>query len=130
MKRNMPSEPVWYKQYCTDLSRIHGLPDSGKKCLLYILANMDQSNNLTILGGARKKMLESIGIADQTLRNRLAELVKSELLAIDGHGVYIANPYIFTKKSKWGDTLNMRRKFKALFIYSAGQRKISGEWDE
>lgn len=127
-KQRIPREPKWYKQYCKDLTRIYSLPKSANDVLMYMLANMDEDNHLTILGGTRKVMRENLGIVDQTLRNRLAELVKCELLALDGHGVYVANPYIFSKKQNWGDTVNLQKKFRAMFEYTASNRRITGGW--
>lgn len=127
-KGRFPKEPVWYKQYCKDLSRIYNLPKSANDLLMWILQNMNEDNHLTILGGTRSNAINDLDIAAQTLRNRLADLVKSGLIAMDGHGVYVANPYVFSKKSTWGDTLNMQRKFRAMFEYSGGNRKITSEW--
>ena len=122
-------EPNYMKTYSKHLTKIFDMPRSRQRVLGYILDRMNDRNEISLSGGARVMAKEKLGMAENTLAGSLYDLTQSGILAMPEKAFYVANPYIFTKKKKWGDVLNQRKNFRAIIDYGIDDSfTIRGEW--
>ncbi len=124
----MKYEPKVMKVYAKHITGLFDMPRSVQKILGYILTKMNDENEITIASGSKTVMLEALGMKPQTLNNGLNTLVRNKILANPAKGCYVANPYVFTHKKKWGDSMNQQRKFRATIDYSGESFRIGGDW--
>jgi hypothetical protein len=122
----IPAEPPYVKLYIDDLCAIVDVPESLKTVLLQMLKKLDYDGYITLSTRFRKELCEKLNIKDQTLRNRLAELVKKNLLIKDGTNEYIANPYYFAR-GDWKNIVEQRAEFTMKITYSSNGRIIVTE---
>jgi hypothetical protein len=68
-------------------------------------------------------LYEKLSIQDQTLRNRLVQLVQKDLLVREGTNEYLANPFYFAR-GDWKSIVEQRQAFQMRITYSESGRKI------
>jgi hypothetical protein len=122
----IPTEPPYVKLYIDDLCAIVDIPDSLKTVLLQMLRKLDYDGYITLSTRFRKELCEKLSIKDQTLRNRLTDLVKKQLLIKDGTNEYIANPHYFAR-GDWKKIIEQREAFTMKITYSDNGRTIITE---
>jgi len=117
------------KTYSKHVVALSDLPKACQRVLGYILDKMNGDNEIGLSGGSRTLAMRELKIKPSTFGNALQMMVDKDILAMPEKSFYVANPYIFTKKKKWGDVLNQRKKFRAIIDYDIDERfTIRGEW--
>lgn len=119
----LPSEPPYVKMYLDDLCVLISVPDSQKTLLLHLLRRLDYEGYITLSPRARKDISKTLGIADQTFRNRLNELCKSGLIKRVSTNEYMANPAYFAR-GEWKSICQRRQAFELKITYSEKGRDI------
>lgn len=119
----IPSEPPYVKMYLDDLCVFISVPDAHKTMLLSLLRRLDYEGYILLSPRARKDMAKSLGIADQTFRNRLNELCKKGLLTRISTNEYQVNPMYFGK-GEWRQICAQRSAFQMRVTYSEKGRVI------
>lgn len=113
----IPSEPPYVKMYLDDLCVLIQIPEAQKTLLLHLLRRLDYEGYITLSARARKEMAKSLGIADQTFRNRLNDLTKSGIIARVSTNEYLANPQYFAR-GEWKSICARRQAFELRITYS------------
>jgi hypothetical protein len=119
----LPSEPPYVKMYLDDLCVLINVPESQKNLLLHLLRRLDFEGYIILSPRARKDIAKSLGIADQTFRNRLNELCKSGIIHRASTNEYMANPSYFAR-GEWKSICARRQAFELKITYSDKGRKI------
>jgi hypothetical protein len=122
----IPAEPPFVKMYLDDLCLLISVPESQKTLLLHLLRKLDYDGYITLSPRARKTIAKSLGVADQTFRNRLAELCKSGLIIRESTNEYMANPLYFAR-GDWKTICARRQAFELRIKYSEKGREIKTE---
>lgn len=124
---HFPSEPPYIKMYLDDISTLLSIPDSEKRVLTLMLKKLDYDGYITLSKRYRMLMCEQLGIKDQVLRNKIAKLKKSGVIASASYGEYMVNPNLFAR-GQWKDVVEQRRRFEMRISYSPdGERRIETE---
>lgn len=122
----LPSEPPFVKMYLDDLCVIVNAPDSLKTLLLHMLRRLDYDGYITLSPRSRKDIGKSLGIADQTFRNRLNDLCKKDLIRRVSTNEYQVNPNYFAK-GEWKSVCEQRKAFQMRITYGPQGRAIATE---
>lgn len=121
----LPAEPPFVKLYLDDLSRMANLNSGQTKLLFEIVRKIDYDGLISLTPTVRKRIRDRLGYSDQTLRNRLNELNKSELIRRVGQSEYEANPHYFAR-GEWKKICAKRAEFEMNIRYTAdGRRQVS-----
>jgi hypothetical protein len=118
-----PAEPPYVKLYIDDLCELVQVPTSLKDTLILLLRKLDYDGYITLSPRFRKDLYEKLSIQDQTLRNRLVQLVQKGLLVREGTNEYLANPFYFAR-GDWKSIVEQRQAFQMRITYSESGRKI------
>ena len=121
-------QPKHITLYAKHITRLFDMPRSTQKVLGYLLDHMCDNNEVIVAAYSRTVMLEKLSMSPQTLKNALSSLTKNRILSSPGKGSYTVNPAIFSLKKRWGDQMNLRRKFQATIDYDGDRFTISGDW--
>jgi len=122
----LPAEPPYVKLYLDDLCALVNVQDGQKRLLLALLRRLDYDGYIALTPRFRKELCEKLDIKDQTLRNQLTGLVKSDLLRKAGTNEYIANPNFFAR-GEWKNIVEQRAAFQMRITYTEAGRKIVTE---
>lgn len=122
----LPSEPPYVKMYLDDLCVVVNAPESLKTLLLHLLRRLDYDGFITLSPRSRKDIGKSLGIADQTFRNRLNDLCKKDLIRRVSTNEYQVNPNYFAK-GEWKSVCAQRKTFQMRITYGPKGRSISTE---
>lgn len=117
------TEPPYVKLYLDDLCNLIKIPDAQKNLLMALLRRLDFEGYIILSARARKDIAASLNIKDQTFRNMLNCLCKSEILRRVSTNEYQANPNYFAR-GEWKSICTRREAFKVEITYHDGQRKI------
>jgi hypothetical protein len=118
------SEPPYIKMYLDDLSQILDIPSGPRAVLDLMLLKLDYEGYITLSTRYRRQMAETLGIQDQSLRNCINRLVKSNIISNSGRGEYQVNPFLFAR-GDWKRVCEMRQDFTLKITYSeTGGRRI------
>ena len=120
---HIPSEPPYVKMYLDDLCVFINVPDAHKTMLLSMLRRLDYEGYIVLSPRARKDIAKSLGIADQTFRNRLNELCKKDLLRRISANEYMVNPTYFAK-GEWRQICAQRSAFQMRVTYSEEHGRV------
>lgn len=127
---NISGEPPYIKMYLDDICGLINVPDSHKALLLALLRRLDYQGFIIMSPRSRKEIAKSLGIADQTFRNRLNELCKCGLLRRESTNEYLVNPKYFAR-GEWKNICTQRDAFQLTITYSEKGRSINtGKADE
>jgi len=117
-------EPPYVKMYINDLCTLINVPEAQKSLLLTMLKKLDYEGYITLSTRFRKLMCEELGIKDQTLRNRIGLLLKTNLLIRVSTNEFMANPDYFAV-GKWEDICANKLNFEMVVKYNSnGKRTI------
>lgn len=119
----IPSEPPYVKMYLDDLCGIIKVPDGHKALLLSLLRRLDYEGFIVLSPRSRKEIAKSMDIADQTFRNRLNELCKTEIIRRVSTNEYLVNPTYFAR-GEWRKICAQREAFELKITYSDQGRQI------
>lgn len=122
----IPSEPPYVKLYIDDLSRLMDLKGHHKEMLLELIRKMDYENIITLTPSARSRLALRLKIKEQTFRNYLNDLIKSDVLRRIGHNEFMANPDLFAR-GEWQSIYERRQAFSMTITYQNGKRSIKTE---
>lgn len=123
----IPSEPPYVKLYIDDLGRLMDLKSHHKEMLLELIRKMDYENIITLTPSARSRIAERLKIKEQTFKNYLGELVKSDVLRRLAHNEFMANPDLFGR-GEWQAIYERRQAFSMTVTYHLnGKRTIKTE---
>lgn len=120
----LPAEPPYVKLYLDDLTRVLDLAAGPKDLLMVLVRKIDYEGMITLSPSSRRRMAGTLGIADQTFRNRLRDLVKAGVLLRRGHNEYEANPMYFAR-GDWRDIYERRKALTMSITYSERGKSIS-----
>lgn len=120
----LPSEPPYVKMYLDDICMLINVPDAQKALLLSLLRRLDYEGFITLSARSRKDIAKTLGIADQTFRNRLNELCKTGLIRRESTNEYSVNPKYFAR-GEWRNICAQREAFQLKITYSEKGRTIS-----
>lgn len=122
-------EPSYVKLYLQDISYLYGLPATAGDLMHELLQYVTYGTQQIILNASvKEKICEVTGIAKQTLNNRLQDLVNKGIIARDGRGVFVLNPYLFGK-GDWKSVRELRSKnihLKIVYDKETNTRRIHG----
>ena len=122
-------EPSYIKLYLQDISYLYGLPATAGDLMHELLQYVTYGTQQIILNASvKEKICEVTGIAKQTLNNRLQDLVNKGIIARDGRGVFVLNPYLFGK-GDWKSVRELRSKnihLKIMYDKETNTRRIQG----
>lgn len=93
----VPQEPPYIKMYCTDISKILGLPGSSKDLLYWLILKMDFENCITITSRYKKETCEKLTMKVQTFDNYLQSFIKAGIFKRIDRGEYRVNPHLFSR---------------------------------
>lgn len=113
----IPSEPPYVKLYLDDLCELVKVGDPVKALLLRLLHRLDFEGFIILSPRSRKQIAESIGISDQTFRNRLSELCKTDLIRRVSLNEFQVNPLYFAR-GDWRKICMNRQAFQLRITYS------------
>lgn len=120
----LPSEPPYIKLYIEDLGRLIDLKSHHKELLLELIRKMDYENIISLTPAARSRIAQRLQIKDQTFRNYLNDLVKSDVLRRLAHNEFLANPDLFAR-GDWQAIYERRQAFAMTVTYHLnGERTI------
>lgn len=119
----LPSEPPYVKMYLDDLCGLIKVPDGHKGLLISLLRRLDYDGYIVLSPRSRKEIAASMGIADQTFRNRLNELCKTGVIHRASTNEYLVNPTYFAR-GEWRTICSQREAFQLKITYSDKGRKI------
>lgn len=119
----LPSEPPYVKMYLDDLCGLIKVPDGHKALLLSLLRRLDYEGFIVLSPRSRKEIAKSMNIADQTFRNRLNELCKTEIIRRVSTNEYLVNPTYFAR-GEWRKICAQREAFELRITYSESGRQI------
>ena len=124
------SEPPYIKMYLDDLSQILDIPSGPRAVLDLMLLKLDYEGYITLSTRYRRQMADTLGIQDQSLRNCINRLVKSNIISNSGRGEYQVNPFLFAR-GDWKRVCEMREDFTLKITYSEkGGRRIETDKNE
>ena len=122
-------EPSYIKLYLQDISYLYGLPATAGDLMHELLQYVTYGTQQIILNASVKERICKVtGIAKQTLNNRLQDLVNKGIIARDGRGVFVLNPYLFGK-GDWKSVRELRSKnihLKIVYDKETNTRRIQG----
>lgn len=122
-------EPSYIKLYLQDISYLYGLPATAGDLMHELLQYVTYGTQQIILNASvKEKICKVTGIAKQTLNNRLQDLVNKGIIARDGRGVFVLNPYLFGK-GDWKSVRELRSKnihLKIVYDKETNTRRIQG----
>lgn len=118
----LPAEPPYVKLYLDDLSRLVGLNSGQTKLLFELARRIDFEGLISLTPGVRRRIRERLGYTDQTLRNRLRELHKTEVIRRVGQSEYEANPHYFAR-GDWKSICAKREEFELNIRYTRDGRR-------
>lgn len=122
-------EPSYIKLYLQDISYLYGLPATAGDLMHELLQYVTYGTQQIILNASVKERICKVtGIAKQTLNNRLQDLVNKGIIARDGRGVFVLNPYLFGK-GDWKSVRELRSKnihLKIMYDKETNTRRIQG----
>lgn len=122
-------EPSYIKLYLQDISYLYGLPATAGDLMHELLQYVTYGTQQIVLNASvKEKICEVTGIAKQTLNNRLQDLVNKGIIARDGRGVFVLNPYLFGK-GDWKSVRELRSKnihLKIMYDKETNTRRIQG----
>ena len=119
-----PAEPPYIKLYINDLCLLTSVQNSLKDLLFLLLRKLDYDGFITLSTRYRKDICEKLEIKNQTLRNRLSQLVQKGLLIHEGVNEYIANPFYFAR-GDWKKIVEQREAFQMKITYTEQGRTIT-----
>lgn len=115
------------KMYIDDLALLTGLKQGPKDLMILLARKIDFDGMITLTARSRKAIAESMGVADQTFRNYLGQLVKSDMLRRIGQNEYEVNPHFFAR-GEWKEIYQRRENFVMKVTYTPeGERQITTE---
>ena len=122
-------EPSYIKLYLQDISYLYGLPATAGDLMHELLQYVTYGTQQIVLNASVKERICKVtGIAKQTLNNRLQDLVNKGIIARDGRGVFVLNPYLFGK-GDWKSVRELRSKnihLKIVYDKETNTRRIQG----
>ena len=123
----LPPEPPYYKRYIHDLCALKDIPKALDDTLEALLTKLDYDGYITLSSRFRDKICTSLKITRGTLRNRISELVKTELILKEPNSKneYLVNPSFFARGA-WRDIYEQKKDFEMKIRYkSNGTREIT-----
>lgn len=118
-----PSEPPYVKMYLDDICLLVKIPEAQKALLLHLLRRLDYEGYILLSTRSRREIANTLGIADQTFRNRLTDLVSSGIISKVSTNEYLANPHFFAR-GEWKSICARRQAFELKLTYSAKGRTV------
>ena len=120
---NFPSEPQYVKMYIEDLCSLKGVPNADQSVLRTLLLRLDFEGYVYLSPRYRKAICNQLDISEKTLRNRLASLVKANLIISVSRGEYMVNPNYFAR-GNWKNVCEQRKAFSLHITYSEKGKTI------
>lgn len=120
------TEPPYIKMYIDDLCDLINVPAAQRDLLGLLLQKLDYDGYITLSPRYRQNICEKLKIKDQTFRNRLNLLCKSQILRRVSTNEYEANPRYFAR-GEWRQIAERRESFEMKIRYSAKGREIVTE---
>ncbi|MCP3700024.1 MAG: hypothetical protein GY920_15940 [Aliivibrio sp.] len=117
----LPAEPPYIKMYLDDICYLNNLKKSSSDVLNMLLRKLDYDGYITISTRYRQEMLSTLNIKEQTLKNRITELLSSEIIKHSGKNEYKINPYFFGK-GNWSDIFNHRQSGEFEIVIKYGKK--------
>jgi len=129
VKRFKGDEPNYIKLYLKDISYLYGLPatagDLLKELLKYVTYGTQE---IALNTEVKNRIAAEVGLAKQTLNNRLQDLVNKGILIRSGIGMFLLNPYLFGK-GDWKTINELRNRninLEITYDKTTGERTIRG----
>ena len=119
----LPQEPPYIKMYLDDLCELISVPGAERQLLEMMLQKLDYEGFITLSSRYRKVICDRLKIKDQTFRNRLSGLCKSEILKRKGTNEYEVNPRYFAR-GEWRQISERRDSFEMRITYGPKGREI------
>ena len=122
-----PQEPEYVKMYIKDLCAITSVNDSDQALLRHLLLRLDYEGFVLLSTRIRNSMARSLSITNKTLRNRLNNLVKADLIKPIARNEYRVNPNYFAR-GNWKSVCEQRLAYSMTISYSEEEgRSITTE---
>lgn len=119
----LPQEPPYIKMYLDDLCELIKVPGPQRQLLEMMLQKLDYEGFITLSPRYRKKICERLKIKDQTFRNYLGGLCKSQILKRQATNEYEVNPRYFAR-GEWRQIAERREQFEMRVVYGPEGRQI------
>jgi hypothetical protein len=118
-------EPPFVKMYVNDICNLVQIKsDAQKSLLLALLRKLDYDGYITISRRFKDQMCKEFDIKDQTLKNRIGLLLKTDVLKRTGTSEFMVNPDYFAMGS-WEDICANKLNFEMVVKYNTnGKRTI------
>ena len=110
-------EPPYVKMYLDDLSKLIGLQSGATMVLHELVSKIDYDGIVTITKGTRERIAKKLNMKESSVRNRISDLTKENVLRRTGYCEYEMNPHLFAK-GEWNDIRKRRSNFKLEITYT------------
>lgn len=121
-----PQEPPYVKMYIEDLCMLVGVADADQALLRHLLVRLDYEGFVAITPRIRESIAKSLNITPKTIRNRLNNLVKADLIKPIARNDYRVNPRYFAR-GKWKEVCEQRIAYSMKITYTEKGRSITTE---
>lgn len=91
------SRDIYARMYIKNGLLWANLPGSSKQLLILLVAQMNTNNVVRLVNFDRRRLAEQLNVGIQTVANNLKHLVDGGWLEKLGIGVYMVNPFLFSK---------------------------------
>ena len=100
-------EPEFVKLYIHDVCRLKNISGGKYEVFLFMLKNMNRSNEVCFGGIAKKKFLQDHSMENQTFNNYASFLVKTNLVERIGRGEFRVNKK-YAAKVDWNSVQSIK----------------------